>query len=161
MGKVLLGFEEITRFIIEHIEKGYVNNPNDPGGETKFGISKRAYPDVDIKNLSMEDALSIYRSDYWLKASVSLVPSRCMLLHMDSAIHHGPTRAIKLLQESVGATQDGIIGRQTLDAAHNLMGEDLLISYFARRAIFLSGLKGFKHFSMGWMRRLFLLALHS
>ena len=47
------------------IEGGYVNNPNDRGGETKYGISKRAYPNVDIKNLTLDKAKQIYYNDYW------------------------------------------------------------------------------------------------
>lgn len=46
-------------------EGGYVNNPTDPGGETNFGISKRSFPDVDIKNLTQEKAVAIYRSSFW------------------------------------------------------------------------------------------------
>ena len=42
-------------------EGGYVNNPNDPGGETKYGVSKKAYPDIDIENLTLEQAKKIYR----------------------------------------------------------------------------------------------------
>ena len=48
-------------------EGGYVNDPHDPGGETNFGISKRAYPSVDIKHLTKEGAIAIYKKDYWDK----------------------------------------------------------------------------------------------
>lgn len=48
-------------------EGGYVNNPKDPGGETNFGISKRAYPNLDIKHLTLGEAKEIYRKDYWEK----------------------------------------------------------------------------------------------
>ena len=41
-------------------EGGYVNDPDDPGGETKYGISKRSYPALDIKNLTVEQATAIY-----------------------------------------------------------------------------------------------------
>ena len=46
-------------------EGGYVNDPDDPGGETKYGISKRAYPNEDIKNLTRERAEYLYKRDYW------------------------------------------------------------------------------------------------
>lgn len=54
-------------YTINRWEGGYVDDPDDPGGETKYGISKRKYPDVDIKNLSIDDAVEIYRRDYWGK----------------------------------------------------------------------------------------------
>ncbi|MBI5843910.1 MAG: hypothetical protein HZB23_04475 [Deltaproteobacteria bacterium] len=45
-------------------EGGYVNDPADPGGETRFGISRRAYPNEDIKALTRERAAEIYYRDY-------------------------------------------------------------------------------------------------
>ena len=51
-------FEEAVKSVLKH-EGGYVNDPKDPGGETNFGISKRAFPDLDIKNLTEEDAIEI------------------------------------------------------------------------------------------------------
>lgn len=47
------------------VEGGYVNDPNDPGGETKFGISKRSYPHLDIKNLTEDDAKKIFIEDFF------------------------------------------------------------------------------------------------
>ncbi|MEN2998244.1 MAG: glycosyl hydrolase 108 family protein [Brevinematia bacterium] len=59
-------FDEFFKDIIRH-EGGYSNHPNDSGGETKYGISKRAYPHLDIKNLTPEQAKVIYYYDYWVK----------------------------------------------------------------------------------------------
>jgi len=53
-------------------EGGYVNDPHDSGGETNFGISKRAYPNVNIKELTTAGAKSIYKKDYWDKVKGSL-----------------------------------------------------------------------------------------
>ena len=44
-------------------EKGYVNDPADPGGETKYGIIKRSYPNLDMAKLTMEQVLEIYYRD--------------------------------------------------------------------------------------------------
>ncbi len=52
--------------IIVGVEGGYSNDPNDPGGETKYGIAKRYHPDEDIKNLTLERAKEIYLNDYWM-----------------------------------------------------------------------------------------------
>lgn len=58
-------FVKCMPFIFER-EGGYVNDPDDPGGETKYGISKRAFPNEDIKNLSKERATELYYINYWL-----------------------------------------------------------------------------------------------
>lgn len=49
---------------IDH-EGGCVNHPEDPGGETKFGITKRSYPHLNIRDLTLDDARAIYRRDFW------------------------------------------------------------------------------------------------
>ena len=67
--KCLMSFYIEIENVIKH-EGGYVNDPSDPGGETKYGISKKAYPKVDIKNLTLDDAIEIYKDDYWLPAKV-------------------------------------------------------------------------------------------
>ena len=59
-------FDKAVEFVLQH-EGGYSNDPNDPGGETHWGISKRSYPSLDIKNLTKTQAVEIYRKDYWLK----------------------------------------------------------------------------------------------
>jgi hypothetical protein len=50
------------------LEGGYENDPNDPGGETKYGICKKYHPNIDIKNLTIDQAKAIYYADYWLPA---------------------------------------------------------------------------------------------
>ena len=57
-----MDYKEIISKVLEH-EGGYVNDPKDLGGETNFGITKRWYPDLDIKNLTKEDAIEIYKKD--------------------------------------------------------------------------------------------------
>ena len=64
-----LSFESIVQVVLKH-EGGYVNDPDDSGGETNFGISKRAFPDLDIKNLTKEDAVKIYHDKYWKPSRV-------------------------------------------------------------------------------------------
>ena len=61
-----MDFREAIEVILKH-EGGYVNDPVDPGGETNMGISKRAYPDLDIKGLTKQSVREIYYKDYCLK----------------------------------------------------------------------------------------------
>jgi len=102
---------------IEHIldkEGGYVNNPKDSGGETKFGISKRSYPKLNIKDLTRQQAIEIYRRDFWQKIRADELPERIRLHVFDFAVNAGVTTAIKTLQGCIGINTDGIIGRNTI-----------------------------------------------
>ena len=83
-------------------EGGYVNDPNDLGGETKYGISSRAYPYLDIKNLTIEDAKKIYYEDYWLKAGCDELAPPFDIIIFDTAVNMGRGMANKLLDECSG-----------------------------------------------------------
>lgn len=105
-------------------EGGYVFDPNDKGGETKFGISKRAYPDVDIKNLTKDDAVCIYKRDYYDSMHLDLVTSaRVRFKLFDIGVNCGPRTAIRLLQRGLDILpDDGVLGPKTA-ALVNVMEE--------------------------------------
>lgn len=86
-------------------EGGYVNDPSDPGRETKWGISKRAYPNLDIRNLSADQASDIYASDYWLKAGCDSLPLPYCTVVFDSAVDHGVSRATGWLRQAQNIRQ--------------------------------------------------------
>lgn len=110
-------FNEAIEKVLVH-EGNYVDDPADKGGRTKYGISQRAYPDLDIKNLNKEQAKEIYHRDYWMKSYADKLPHDVRYIHFDTAINMGLKRAAKLLQESIGGMAvDGIIGSQTLSNA--------------------------------------------
>ncbi|MBI5885317.1 MAG: hypothetical protein HZB85_01890 [Deltaproteobacteria bacterium] len=88
-------FERSIAFILRH-EGGYVNDPRDPGGETNFGISKRAYPYLDIKGLTVEDAKIIYKKDYWDKAGCGALEWPLCLVHFDACVNLGIARATEI-----------------------------------------------------------------
>ena len=77
-----MSFEKIINKVIEH-EGGYVNDSLDKGGEPNFGITKRWYPDVDIKNLSKEDAIAIYYRDYWKPSKAEKLPEHLQATYFD------------------------------------------------------------------------------
>ena len=85
-------FNEAVEFVLRW-EGGYTNDPNDPGGETKYGISKRAYPDIDIKNLTLDEAKDIYYHDYWLKADCDHYLFPANFLMFDTSVNMGISRA--------------------------------------------------------------------
>lgn len=107
---------------------GYVNDPLDAGGETKYGVAKNANPDLDITNLDWDAAMRVYYRRYWQPSDadeVTLISPRLAVLHFDGAVNHGVGRATKFLQQAVGVTADGDIGPATLAAIR--AGNDIAI----------------------------------
>ena len=96
---MLINFDEIIEITLEH-EGGYVNDPTDLGGETKFGIAKRFYPDVDIKNLTEDEAKDIYRADYWDKNRVEELPEQLRHIFFDMCVNQGRGTAVRILQRA-------------------------------------------------------------
>jgi lysozyme family protein len=93
-------------------EGGYVNDPVDPGGETNHGISKRAYPDLDIKGLTKDAARAIYRRDYWDKHGCGRHAWKLSLYHFDACVNHGAARARKFLALSRGVPGAYLVERE-------------------------------------------------
>ena len=145
-------FDDAVAFVLAE-EGGYVNNPADPGGETKFGISKRSYPDLDIINLTRDEASAIYRRDYWQACRCDELPPLIALALFDSAVNVGPARAIKWLQAAVHANQDGVVGDETLGKAQALDPVLTAQELLAQRLAFYGKLPNFGAFGLGWCRR--------
>lgn len=85
---------------IFHWEGGYSNDPDDPGGETNFGISKRAHPDEDIAGMTKERAKEIYKRDYWNKLQLDTTPWPWDLVLMDTGVNMGVTAANQIFSKS-------------------------------------------------------------
>lgn len=94
-------FHRIIPFIMKW-EGGYVNHPNDPGGETKFGITKRSYPHLNIRDITIQDAIRIYYEDYWKDEwnKLGFGLAACML---DTAVNMGHKRANEFLKNCEGS----------------------------------------------------------
>ncbi|WP_052174723.1 glycoside hydrolase family 108 protein [Paracoccus sanguinis] len=145
-------FEAVMEQVFKH-EGGYVNHPKDPGGETNFGISKRAHPGVNIRALTKAQAREIYRKSYWNPVRGDDLAAGVDLAVMDYAVNSGVSRSAKALQAVVKVSQDGKIGPQTLKAAAAGNPVEIVKAVCARRMSFLRGLKTWKTFSKGWSRR--------
>lgn len=98
-------------------EGGYTLDPNDPGGETNFGISKKAYPSLDIKNLTIDEAKQIYFKDYWQACQCDQLPRRFAISVFDTAVNQGQKKAQKFLQMVLDVDVDGVVGPKTIAAA--------------------------------------------
>lgn len=149
-------FERAVEIVLAE-EGGYINDPNDPGGETRYGISKRAYPELDIAKLTVEQAKAIYRRDYWEPCKCDKLPWPLSLYVFDCAVNQGVVPAIKLLQRAVQTTQDGVLGQQTLTLASRANPWHMA-QFMAFRAMRYQSTRNFDRFGAGWLTRLFTVA---
>lgn len=120
------------------VEGGYVNDPKDPGGETKFGCSKRRYPQEDIANLTLDRAKFLFQRDYWNPHHCEFLPWPEALLVFDTSVNGG--NADRWHQMYAGSP-------------------DFVTNYQAEHALYLASLPGWTHDGRGWSRRLIKLAL--
>ena len=135
-------------------EGGYVNNAQDPGGETNFGISKRSYPNEDIRGMTRERAAKIYRRDYWNPVRGDDLPAGIDLVAFDAAVNSGVSRGAKWLQQALGVAADGRVGPNTIEAARKADKEAVIIGALALRRGFLHRLPHWNTFGKGWDARL-------
>tara|TARA_A100001391_G_C5017554_1_gene264916 strand:+ start:492 stop:986 length:495 start_codon:yes stop_codon:yes gene_type:complete len=153
-----VSFSSVIEMVLHH-EGGYVNHPSDPGGETKYGISKRAYPEIDIVSLTEEDAGEIYFRDYWSKIKGDDLPPAVACVVMDYGVNSGISRASTALQRACGNEEgDGIIGPHTLASVWTTVknkGEEYVVNEVTRiRQEFIRGLSIYETFGKGWERRI-------
>jgi lysozyme family protein len=134
-------------------EGGYVNDPNDPGGETNWGISKRSYPNVDIKALTREGAKRIYRTDFWDRTSMDDYDPAIAFQVFDIAVNSGIETAVRMLQRAAGVADDGHVGAITIAAVKALSVTDMLMLLIAERLEFWAKLSTWDRFGRGWSRR--------
>lgn len=132
------GFLEAVTFVLL-VEAGYVNDPRDPGGETKYGISKRAHPEEDIPNLTRDRARAIYREHYWDALNCDALAWPLSLFVFDAAVQHGPSVARALLSESRGDER----------------------VFIGRRLELYASLSTWEHFGRGWVNRVARLLAHA
>ena len=99
---------------------GYVNDPDDSGGETKFGVARNANPDLNITELTWDQAKAAYYVRYWLAGKCDRLTPRTAVLHFDGCVNHGIKRANMFLQRAIGVNPDGIVGPVTLAKAATL-----------------------------------------
>ena len=146
---------------ILHHEGGYVNHPEDPGGETNLGVTKRVYQEwggtKDMKDLTFDDVAPIYKKNYWDKMKCDDLPSGLDLCVFDFGVNAGPGRAAKYLQTLIGTVADGGIGPNTLAKLKEYTDKtgvkETITNYQNKRQSYYESLSTFKTFGRGWTRR--------
>lgn len=147
-----MNFDEAFKELIGH-EGGYVNDPRDNGGETKFGISQKAYPGENIAGMTLERAKEIYLRDYWGPAGCESVAPGAKFSLFDVAVNAGVRQAVRFLQKAVGETVDGVMGPRTIQAAQSMPAARLVARLEAERLDLWANHADWKHYSRGWVRR--------
>ena len=150
-------FEKCIPIILKN-EGGYVNHPHDPGGETKYGIAKRFFPDEDIKNLTIERAKEIYYKHYWLPMALRGIDNEESVLQIfDFGVNAGTRRAIRKAQQILEIKQDGVCGPITRKAINDY-GDDFVIHYKIARSNYYEHLAfsrpRLRVFLRGWLNRI-------
>jgi len=149
-------FDDIIVFVLD-AEGGYDNDPDDPGGETKYGIDKRSHPDVDIKKLTVEQAKNIYFAEYWMQFNCAQFAKPVGEVYFDCCVNTGAKQANKFLQRAVGTAPDGVIGVKTLEAVASRNAQETALKVIDQRQTFYNNLAKSKpklsKFLKGWTNR--------
>ena len=151
--------------VLRH-EGGFVKHPADPGGATNKGITLASYSKFLAKDATEEELKAIpdrhveviYGRDYWGKVAADELPSGLDYCVFDMAVNSGPSRAIKLLQNLVGATPDGVFGPATKRLVQiwyqDRGAANCIAAYNAARQHYVESLPTFSAFGKGWIRRI-------
>lgn len=155
--------DNFDRAILKVLEEegGYVNHPDDPGGITNLGVTKKTYESYIgrpvsvrvMKSLTPDMVKPIYRKKYWDACKCDQLPSGVDIAVFDLAVNSGPGRAAKMLQSVLGLKEDGVIGPITLAAAHKADKKELVNKLCDARQSYLESLSTFKVFGKGWTSR--------
>lgn len=151
-----LTFQQIFDRLIGH-EGGYVNDLQDPGGETNWGVTKRTAQangyTGNMKTMTRQQAYEIYRRAFWLRYNCEQMPDAVTYQFFDAAVNHGFGNASRMLQRAVGVLDDGIIGKYSLEAINRNPISDTLMVLNGERLNFYTRLKNFDRFGKGWVNR--------
>lgn len=159
----MANFYSAFEYLMKFEGREYVNDPDDPGGETKFGISKKSFPTVDIKNLDEEEAKEIYFDNFWNENHYMLIVNQDIAQKIFSlAVNIGAGRANKILQKSLnilydaGLEEDGIIGRKTIMICNRMARgreEERILRAISAFAVDHYEKIGNSKYFKGWFRR--------
>lgn len=148
-----MNFDQAFERLVGH-EGGYVNDPRDPGMETKYGISRRTYPGEVIRTMTLERAKQLYLRDFWGPAGCDTVPDAVKFDLFDMAVNSGVTQAVRTLQRAVGVDDDGKLGPITLQAVASMPGTRFVARFNGHRLQFMSSLATWPAFGRGWANRI-------
>lgn len=156
-----MSFDDAFQRTIGH-EGVYSTDRGDPGNYTpdgvfkgtKYGISARSYPSLDIENLTLEKAKQIYRLEYWDKPKIGLLPARIAIQVFDGAVNSGTPKSISWLQKALQVPTDGVIGPLTLLQSAKAPESEVIKRYLGYRLGFMTDLAIWQSQGRGLARRI-------
>ncbi len=150
-------FEEAFALLMA-VEAGYVNNPNDPGGATRWGVTERVARSYgytgDMFDYPLEEAKKVYKASYWNMTRVDDLPEDIRYDVFDASVNSGIQQATKWLQAACGVKVDGRIGPETINAAHAMDAQMLKRRFTGYRLQFMTDLPTWGSFGRGWAKRI-------
>ena len=152
-----MNFDDAFKKLMGH-EKGYSDHPDDTGGETMWGVTKRVarmhgYAG-DMRALPLATAKEIARAEYWDAVKADKLPDAVRFDVFDAAYNSGVEQATLWLQRAAGADPDGKLGPMTLIAANEKDPQALAARFNGYRLDTLNDLKNWRSFSGGWAQRI-------
>ncbi len=152
-----MDFDTAISKVLQH-EGGFADHPEDPGGRTRYGITEAVARRVgyrgDMRELPLDLAKRIYRSEYWDAVRADELPPQARYAVFDAAVNSGVKQSIMWLQRAVGVLADGVIGPKTMAAVAALDGPTLHARLVAQRLRFMTQLSTWPTFGRGWARRI-------
>lgn len=137
-------------------EGGYVNDPDDPGGETIWGVSRRSFPNFNggnFKDATREQAIELYRTEFWQKVSADSLPMLMQFQATDFAVNCGISTAIRKIQTAAGVADDGHFGPVSFAAMKAMNPAALTFRFFAEELDYRRKLSGWAKYGSGWTAR--------
>lgn len=153
-------FEVSLAYVVQS-EGGWSDHPDDPGGPTMRGVTLTTFRKFfgkdktmnELKHINISQLAKIYKR-YWDDCKCDELPVGIDYAVFDAAVNSGARRSIKLLQDALGVTVDGIIGPKTLQAASEIKPDALIFTLMKTRLDFLRALHTWGTFCIGWGRRI-------
>ncbi len=152
-----MNFDTAFAELLGH-EGAYVNHPDDPGGETNWGITvavarQHGY-NGPMKDMPVWFAKKVYKAEYWDKVRAEEMPVEARYALFDAAVNSGTSQAIKWLQRAINVPADGVFGPVTLHAVKMHEPKELKAKMLAQRLFFMTSLAHWPTFGKGWARRI-------
>lgn len=160
----MTGFDLAFERVVGH-EGDFTDDPKDRGNwttgvigqgqcnGTKYGISAMSYPDLDIKNLTVDRAKAIYKRDFWDRAQADQYDAAIAYQLFDIAVNNGNGNAIRMLQRAVSVADDGQMGPRSLAAVKAMSVTDVIMRLNAERLLFITKLSTWPTYGKGWTNR--------